>query len=157
MIENISKSDVKLFAVETDVTKEEDVLRAFAYTEKNVGPIDVMINCAGSGYTSLISQFDTDSLKRVLNTNLVATSVFTREAIKSMQANKIDGTIINICSLCGHVVPNFPGVSVYAASKFGVRAFTEAIRQELASSGSKIRITVRNYYIILSLCIYLYQ
>jgi len=58
-----------------------------------------------------------------------------------MRANNIDGHIIHINSINGHIVPNFPGLSLYPASKHAVTALTETLRQELNQIGSKIKIT----------------
>ncbi|KAK9738767.1 short chain dehydrogenase [Popillia japonica] len=131
----------KLFAIETDVTKDEDIVNAFNWTEKNVGPVYVLINNAGVAYTSPVDEADIEKFKQVLNTNVLALTVCTKEAIKSMKANKVDGFIINISSVAGHYPAIIPGLSIYTASKYAVTAFTESIRRELAQSGSKIKIT----------------
>lgn len=146
MVENLGKNHKEsLFAVKADLTKQEDIHEAFRWIETNIGPIHAFINNAGIVRNHAIDKADPVDIAAILNTNLLATTLFTQKAIKSMNANKIEGTIINICSVAGHTIINAPGISVYTASKFGSRAFTESIRGELAKSGSKIRITVRNY------------
>ncbi|RZC31771.1 adh short domain containing protein, partial [Asbolus verrucosus] len=56
-------------------------------------------------------------------------------------ANNVDGHIIHINSVVGHVVPNFPGSNVHPASKHAVTALTETLRQELIHIQTKIKIT----------------
>lgn len=131
-----------MFAIETDVTIVEDVVNAFSWTEENVGPVYVLVNNAGVSYMSPIDEANVEKFKQVLNTNILALTVCTKEAVKSMKANKIEGFIINISSVFGHYQAAFPGVSIYTTSKFGVTAFSESIRRELAAAGSKIKITV---------------
>lgn len=131
----------KLFAIEADVTKTEDILRAFNWTEENVGPVYVLVNNAGILHMSPIEVFEIDKLEQVLQTNLLAVTICTKEAVRRMKANNVDGFIININSIGGHHILTFPGQSIYTTSKHGVTAFTESIRWELASSGSKIRIS----------------
>lgn len=141
-IEELGKGfEGKLFAVETDITKEDDIIRAFKWSEENVGPVYVLINNAGFFSTSAIDEAQTENLRRILETNLLAVSLFTREAVKSMKTNNIDGSIININSDAGHYILTAHGFSMYVASKHGLTAFTESIRLELAKSGSKIRIS----------------
>jgi NAD(P)-dependent dehydrogenase (short-subunit alcohol dehydrogenase family) len=74
---------------------------------------------------------------------LLGLCIATREAVKVMKVNKIDGHIIHINSVSGHGVPNVPGVNVYAASKHAVTALTETLRQEFNHPGLKIKITVK--------------
>ncbi|GJQ80407.1 hypothetical protein Trydic_g12266 [Trypoxylus dichotomus] len=141
-IEELGKGyEGKLFPVETDLTKKEDIFKAFEWTEKNVGPIYVLVNNAGVSYVAPILEVDIEKLEQLFNTNLLALQICTKEAIKSMKANNIDGFIININSVAGHNILRYPGLSMYTTSKHGVTAFTESIRWELANSGSKIRIT----------------
>ncbi|KAI4461646.1 dehydrogenase/reductase sdr family member 11 [Holotrichia oblita] len=58
-----------------------------------------------------------------------------------MKSHNINGSIININSIAGHYYLNMPGTTIYQASKFGVTAFTELTRLELAREGTKIRIS----------------
>jgi NADP+-dependent farnesol dehydrogenase len=87
-----------------------------------------------------------DELKKIVDVNLMGTVYCTRAAFKSMK-NREFGYVININSITGHFVP-FPTEDVasyntYAASKYGVTAFTEVFRQELICSEfkDKVRIT----------------
>lgn len=75
--------------------------------------------------------------------------VATREVVKIMRENNIDGQVVNINSVAGHQVPPIPGLNVYAASKFAVTALTETLRQELNSIKSKIKVTVGIFAILL--------
>ncbi|KAG5888308.1 hypothetical protein JTB14_022196 [Gonioctena quinquepunctata] len=131
----------KLYAVKADMTEENDILQAFEWTEKHVGPISILINNAGIGRKNTIINGDTGDWKKVLDTNVLGLTIASREAIKSMQANKIDGHIININSIIGHRVPPLPYQNVYPASKFAVTALTETLRLELLAIGSRIKVS----------------
>ncbi|KAK9731762.1 short chain dehydrogenase [Popillia japonica] len=62
-VEELEKGyEGKLFAKETDVTKEEDIIDAFKWTEKNVGPVYVLVNNAGVAYVSSIDEADAEKL-----------------------------------------------------------------------------------------------
>ncbi|KAF2902135.1 hypothetical protein ILUMI_04043 [Ignelater luminosus] len=131
----------KLYAYQADVTKEEDILKAFKWTKDNLGPIHILINNAGTFRTTTLMEGNTRLWKEVLDTNLLGTCIATREAVKDMKTNNVAGHIIHMNSIAGHSVPNFPNLSIYIASKHALRALTETLRQELNSIGSKIKIS----------------
>jgi len=131
----------KVHAVAVDVTKEEDILKAFKWVKDNLGPIHILVNNAGIARTTGLIEGETKLWKEVIDTNVMGLCIATREAVKNMRANKVDGHIIHINSIAGHKVLNFPNTNVYPASKHAVTALTETLRQELNSVGSKIKIT----------------
>ena len=133
----------KLHAVKTDISKEEDILKAFKWVSDNLGPVHILINNAGIIQQTNLTEGDTEKWKKIFDTNVLGLCIATREAVKIMKANKIDGHIVHINSVAGHKVPNFPGLNVYPASKYAVTALTETLRQELNHLGLKIKITVK--------------
>lgn len=100
------------------------------------------MNNAGSMTVANLTDGETENFKRTLDLNVLALCIATREAVKDMRANNVDGHIIHINSVVGHYVPKVKGFNVYPASKHAVTALTESLRHELNSLNSKIRITV---------------
>lgn len=90
------------------------------------------------------SDGDAEAWKIIFDVNVIGLCICTREAIKSMQENDIDGQIIHINSVVGHYVSAMsePILNVYPASKFAVTALAETLRQDLRHAGSKIKISV---------------
>ncbi|KAJ8971420.1 hypothetical protein NQ317_018155 [Molorchus minor] len=132
----------KLYPVKTDISKEEDILNAFKWIKENLGPVHILVNNAGivkAGNT--LTDGDTESWRDVFNVNVLGLCIATREAVRDMKANNVDGHIIHINSTAGHQVPPIPGVNVYPASKHGVTALAETLRIELNSQKSRIKIT----------------
>lgn len=86
-----------------------------------------------------------DALKETVDVNLMAVVYCTREAFKSMK-NQEYGYVININSIGGHFVPfptnTVPSYNIYSASKYGVTATNEVLRQELIFSECKDKIRV---------------
>lgn len=78
----------------------------------------------------------------------MALCICTREAIKVMKENEIDGHIVHINSIAGHYVPQFPNsvLNVYPASKYAVTALTETLIHELRNEGRKIKVTVSIFF-----------
>ncbi|KAK9738769.1 short chain dehydrogenase [Popillia japonica] len=140
IVKELLQSGMKVVGLARRKAKVEELGK-----EKNVGPIYVLVNNAGVAYRSSIDEADIEKFKQVLNTNVLALTICTKEAVKRMKANKVDGFIINISSVAGQypapIPAPIPGLSIYTTSKYGVTAFTESIRRELATSGSKIRVT----------------
>jgi len=131
----------KLYAIATDITKEEDILKAFKWIKYNLGPVHILVNNAGVGRATNLIEGDTKLWKDIIDTNVMGLCIATREAVNDMRANKVDGHIIHINSIVGHTVLNIPDTNIYPASKHAVTALTETLRQELNSIGSKIKIT----------------
>jgi len=131
----------ELHAVKADITKEEDVIKAFKWIKDNLGSVHILVNNAGYFPNSNLTSGETKVWKAAFDLNVLGLSIATREAVKNMRENKIDGHIIHINSVLGHRVINIPGLNVYAASKFAVTALTETLRQELNQIGSKIKIS----------------
>ncbi|KAI4454440.1 dehydrogenase/reductase sdr family member 11 [Holotrichia oblita] len=136
----LSNKQGKLYPIKADITKEEDILAAFAWIKENLGTVDILINNAGTSKNTTLSDGDTEMWRQILETNVLGLCVTTREAIKDMRTNSIAGQIIHIGSVLGHYVAHVPKVNMYSASKFAVRALTETLRQELLTSGTKIRV-----------------
>ncbi|KAK5638859.1 hypothetical protein RI129_013154 [Pyrocoelia pectoralis] len=131
----------KFYSIKADVTKEEDILKAFDWVEKNLGTVHILVNNAGVGKNTDLVEGSTEMWKEIFDTNVLALCIATREAVTSMKKGKVDGHIIHMNSILGHRVTYVPEVNVYSASKFAVTALTETLRQELNSIGSKIKIT----------------
>lgn len=136
----------KLYAVKADVSSEEDILKAFKWTTDNLGPVSILINNAGVIKQTNLVEGDTKLWKQIFDTNVIGLCVATREAVKIMKANKIDGHIIHINSVVGHKASYHQYSNVYPASKFAVTALTETLRQELNHLNLKIKITVKKHY-----------
>ncbi|XP_018325334.1 farnesol dehydrogenase-like [Agrilus planipennis] len=132
----------KLHAVKVDITKEKKVVDAFKCVKKNLGPVHVLVNNAGVARDTSLIDGDSQKWKDILDTNLLGLCVATREAIKDMKANNVNGHIIHINSVAGHKVPFIPFVNVYAASKHGVTALSETLRHEFIQNQLKIKVTV---------------
>lgn len=115
-----------------DVSDEVAVKRLFAEVRKKYGVLDHLINNAGiaSMNHSLLTPLAT--VHNVLNTNVVGTFLFCREAAKLMQ-KKHFGRIVNFSTVA---TPwKLEGEAIYAASKAAIVSLTEVLARELAEFG----------------------
>lgn len=126
-------------AVATDVRDETQVASLFRRARETWGGVDVLINNAGLGHSAPLMTGATELWREMVEVNLLGLCMCTREAVQDMQRRDSDGHIIHISSMAAHRVP--PGSGMYAATKYGVRALTEALRQELREVQSPVRVT----------------
>ncbi|WP_017547478.1 SDR family oxidoreductase [Salinicoccus carnicancri] len=135
------QSDLKDRVViqKTDVTKPEEVESLIQLALSEYGRIDVLINNAGLMPQSFLGDNQIEEWNQTIDVNLKGVLYGIGAAVPAMRENK-SGHIINIASIAGHQVN--PGGAVYCATKYGVRALTEALRQEEAILGTNIRTTI---------------
>jgi 17beta-estradiol 17-dehydrogenase / 3beta-hydroxysteroid 3-dehydrogenase len=129
----------ELLALRADLHSEPEILSLFAAVRERWGGVDVLVNNAGLGHHAPLLSGSTEAWREMLDVNVLALCVCTREAIADMRRRGDDGHVIHVSSMAAHRVP--PGSGVYAASKFAVRALTEALRQELRHEKSGIRVS----------------
>lgn len=137
--EEVKGAGGELVAVPCDLRDEAQLLHLFDVARTRFGGIDVLINNAGLGHHAPLMSGSTEAWREMLELNVLALCVCTREAVADMKRREVDGHVIHISSMAAHRVPR--GSGVYAATKHAVKALTEALRQELRADGSKIRIS----------------
>ena len=115
-----------------DVSDEKAVKNLFAEIRKKFGRLDHLINNAGiaSMNHSLLTPLST--VHDVLNTNVVGTFLFCREAAKLMKINNY-GRIVNLTTVA--VPLKLEGEAIYVASKAAVLSLTQVLARELATFG----------------------
>lgn len=123
----------------------DSIKEAFKLIEEKFSTISILINNAGVGLKQNVledSEEATEAINRTISTNFTGLIHCTREAVKLMKKSGDFGLIINVGSIVGHIVP-FPNpFSMYPATKYAVRAFSEILRQELiVSEDDKIRVS----------------
>ncbi|WP_078408430.1 SDR family NAD(P)-dependent oxidoreductase [Priestia abyssalis] len=89
--------------------------------------VDVLINNAGTGYFGAFEQLKEEEINEMIDTNVKGTIFVTQALIKHL-FSRPSGKIINIISTAG--LRGKVNESVYAASKFAVRGFTESLQKE---------------------------
>jgi NADP-dependent 3-hydroxy acid dehydrogenase YdfG len=129
----------ELLPLTVDLRDERQILGMFDRVRDRFGGVDVLVNNAGLGRAAPLMSGATDLWREMLEVNVLALCVCTREALADMRSRGDAGHIVHIASMAAHRVPR--GSGVYSATKFAVRALTEGLRQELRETGSNIRVT----------------
>jgi NADP-dependent 3-hydroxy acid dehydrogenase YdfG len=128
LVAEITAAGGKALAVATDVTERGQVQRLVDAAVESFGKIDVLINNAGIMPLSPLDRLKVDEWDRMIDVNLKGVLYGIAAALPHMQERK-SGHIINLSSVAGHKL--FGGSAVYSATKFGVRALSEGLRQEV--------------------------
>ena len=120
-------------ALQGDVSLSADVDAAVARAEADLGPIDVLVCCAGIGGASLRTQDVSDEeWKRVMAINADGVFWCNRSVVGGMEARGY-GRIVNVASIAGK--EGNPMAAAYSASKAAVIALTKSVGKDLARSG----------------------
>ncbi len=118
-----------------DVTNEEAVKQSISAIEKEVGPIDILVNNAGIIKRTPAVEMEIADFKSVIDVDLVAPFLMSREVGKKMIARK-SGKIINICSMMSELGRNT--VAAYAAAKGGLKMLTKSLATEWAKHNIQV-------------------
>ena len=125
-----------------DVTDIESVNAAIRQGIAKFGKIDVLLNNAGYGQQGLFEAINAAKIIKQFDVNVFGLMEVIRAVLPHFRERK-QGVIINITSGVGRVT--IPLVSIYAASKFAVEGFSEALSYELESQNIKVRIIEPGY------------
>lgn len=135
LAEELRSSGGKVEFRSLDVTKMEDMRDFVAFAEAKCGPADVIVNNAGVMPLSPLNALKVAEWDRMIDVNVRGVLHGIAATLPGMEARG-RGHIINISSIGGHAVS--PTAAVYCATKYAVRAISDALRQET----DKIRVTV---------------
>ena len=124
----------EVLVLDLDVTDQDSSRAAVAAVIERFGRLDVLVNNAGLMLSGPIFEADTSEWDRMVRTNLLGTMYTTHAALPQLVTT--GGTIVQISSTSGRVASANGGV--YAATKFGVNAFSESLRQELSPRGVRV-------------------
>ncbi len=102
------------------------------------GRVDVVVNNAGVTVTGDFEEMSYEDFDWIVGVNLMGVVHGTKEFLPHLIASG-DGHLVNISSLFGLV--SMPGQSAYNATKYAVRGFTEAVREEMLVSGHPVQVT----------------
>ncbi len=121
--------------IDADISNKEDVVNAANQAIKYLGNIDILINNAGISFPGPFLKATKEEIERSISVNLLGPLYITHSFLPHI-IKQDGGIIVNITSAAAE--NGIPGLSVYCASKFGLKGFSEALRKEIADN--KIRL-----------------
>jgi clavulanate-9-aldehyde reductase len=133
----INDSGGRALAIPTDVTQESEARRFIEQTHEELGGLDVLVNNAGMMLLGPIDGAPLEEWRQMIDVNVMGVLYCTHAAVPLMR-ERGGGHIVMVSSVGGRVIGKYSGV--YNLTKFGLGAFSEALRQESQADG--LRVTV---------------
>jgi NADP-dependent 3-hydroxy acid dehydrogenase YdfG len=122
-------------ALPLDVTDRASFERFLEETERQLGPLDVIVNNAGIMPVTPFAEESEDSVRRQLEINVLGVITGMQLAIGRMRSRG-SGHIVNLASQAGK--GGFPGIATYSGTKHAVVGISEGVRAELRGTGIEI-------------------
>ena len=122
--------------VVADVTDSRQLQQTLSEAVAQIGPPDILVNCAGMAHPGYFQQLDHHVLDQTMQVNLYGAWNATQTLLPYLRQR--GGRIVNVASLAG-LIGSF-GYSAYAASKFALVGFSEALRNELKPDGISVSV-----------------
>ncbi len=136
LAEEIRTKGGEALPIAIDIAQMDDIQTMLEKTLEQFGQIDVLFNNAGFGRLKWLTELEPfEDIEAQIRVNLLGVVLTTRAVLPHMIERR-RGHIINMSSVAGWVA--LPTYSVYAASKFAVRGFTEALRREVSCYGIRV-------------------
>lgn len=127
-------------AVQADVGEERGIAQLFARVDRDLGPLDLLVNNAGVvGKPGPLAGADAAMLQRVFDVNVVGAMLCAREAVARMSTRRggRGGSIVNVSSIAAEHGGAGAWVA-YAASKGAIVSFTRGLAKEVAGEGIRV-------------------
>lgn len=118
-----------------DVGSEADVRAAVRHVEADLGPIDTLVNNAGTAIFKPFHELSLEDWDRTMATNVRSLFLVTREVLPGMRERRA-GAVVNVASLAGR--QGFAGGTAYAASKHAVLGFSRSLMSEVRAENVRV-------------------
>src|SRR5205807_7185077 len=135
LAQQIEGDGSRALALRADVADEASANDFVKRTQSELGRIDILVNNAGVMLLGPVEGADTSEWRRMIDVNLLGLLYCTHAALPLLR-ERGGGTIVNVSSVAGRHAN--PGSAVYNLTKFGVHAFSEALRQEVLDAGIRV-------------------
>jgi len=120
-----------------DLADEAEAQRIVRETEAHYGRLDILVNNAGVMYLEPVAEADLGRWRHMLELNVLGLIASTQAALAGMRTRR-DGHVVNVSSTAGRVAN--PNAAAYSATKFGVVAFSEALRREVYQDNIRVSV-----------------
>jgi NAD(P)-dependent dehydrogenase (short-subunit alcohol dehydrogenase family) len=134
----------RLLVTQLDVTDEQSAERAVATAVDRFGGIDVLVNNAANFFGGFFEELSPQQVRSQIETNLFGPMTVTRAVLPVMREQR-SGHIISISSSAG-LAAGYEFVTAYAASKFGLEGWNEALTGEIAPYGVRTMIVEPGFF-----------
>ncbi len=135
----VDDSDTEVHCLVVDVASREALQDWADVVVERFGRVNVLVNNAGVSLTGEVADLDSDDMRWIVDVNFWGVVHGTRAFLPHLIASG-DGHVVTMSSLFGLV--SVPGQSLYNATKYAVRGFSESLREEMLVAGHHVGVTV---------------
>jgi len=139
--DELTKSGATAGFVPLNVTDDVSWEQAVARTIDELGGLDILVNNAGVEITGLLVDLNPDDVRRMLEVNVLGTSLGIKHAFRAMRPGGPagrGGAVVNIASVAATIA--FPGIAVYSATKSAIDRLTRVAAMESGRLGYAVRV-----------------
>jgi NAD(P)-dependent dehydrogenase (short-subunit alcohol dehydrogenase family) len=140
-VDAIKKSGGDAAFLPLDVTDDGSWERCVEGTIAELGGLDILVNNAGVEITQLVADLDPDAIRKMLEVNILGTSLGIKHAFRAMRPGGPagrGGAVVNISSVAATIA--FPGIAVYSATKSAVDRLSRVAAMESGKLGYGVRV-----------------
>ena len=137
LVESAKRLRGRILPYEVDVSDRHALLSHAGAVRADVGEVNIVVNNAGVSLVATVEEMTLEDFDWLLSINLLGVINGSKAFLPSLIASG-DGHLVNMSSVFGLIAP--ASQSAYATAKFGVRGFTEALRQEMIMSGHRVTV-----------------
>ena len=134
---HITDNGGQALSIVADITDEAQAKNLVQTANAEFGRVDILVNNAGISFPGRIENADPSNWRKMIDINVLALMYATHTVLPIFKAQK-SGHIVNISSVAGRIAR--AGMAAYNVTKWGVNAFSEALRQEVYQDN--IRVTI---------------
>jgi 2-deoxy-D-gluconate 3-dehydrogenase len=124
---------VRAVAIPTDMGEADEVITMVDGALDELGKVDILVNNAGMTIRGTALGYKMEDFDKVTDVNLRSVMIASQHAARSMVERKIEGRILNTCSLASHI--GLPNTIAYTAAKGAVATMTKVMAVEWAEYG----------------------
>ncbi|AEV95137.1 SDR family NAD(P)-dependent oxidoreductase [Pediococcus claussenii] len=135
-LESLGSLRAKIWIEQVELTDDQSIIKFVSKVSQRFGSLNVLINNAGVGMFQSLLEINMNEIDSIFETNVIGLIKLTKQLLPLLEQN--GGDIINIGSMAGKLATS--KTSVYAASKFAVQGFSNALRLEEAHTGVRVHV-----------------
>lgn len=139
IVANPATQKIAAFSVDVSASSAASSMeQVVAESEEDLGPVYMLINCAGTSISGTFEDTKIEEFHRMMNINLMGSVMCTKAVVSSMKKRN-EGVIIFVSSIAGLL--GLYGYSAYSASKFAVVGLAEVLAMELRPYNIKVSVS----------------
>lgn len=137
------KYEEKYVHLNFDLNKLEDIKDLYRKKIRSLGSIIGLVNNSANAYDDIVTNIQLNKLEDMFSINVYAPMLLTKYAIRDMLLNDAQGSIVHISSVSAHT--GYKGLSMYAATKGALEAFSKGTAREWGSKGIRSNCVVPGF------------